>query len=54
MSTSAAAGAVLLPVWLVARMLADLAIGDRIVKKADGPGAPGSADVHPGNPGSRL
>jgi len=32
-------------------MLADLGIGDRIVRKADGSGAPGSAEDHPGNPG---
>ena len=31
------------PLCQVERMLADLAIGDRLVRKADGPGAPGWA-----------
>jgi len=34
--------------------LADLAIGDKLVRKVDGPGAPGSAKVHPGNPGQEV
>jgi len=32
-------------------MLADPRIGHKIVRKADGPGAPGSATSYPGNLG---
>jgi len=36
------------------KVLADVGIGHRIVRKADGPGAPGSARGYPGNPAQQV
>lgn len=45
------AGALLHLFQTFSKPLADLAIADRITGKADGPGAPGSTEGHPGHSG---